>query len=147
MSLRSTKAGLLLVAALVAGGCSRKEAAAKALAAPKTPQDEANVLGRDVFATVDAVLSYRSAHEGRMPVSLRQVGVDSLSRLTVRRLTVRGGAAEVTAVFRSTEGRDLTACRGGGEIQEEASLNSGVFTVACTSRSGEVTNYKVAGER
>jgi hypothetical protein len=135
------------VAVLLAGGCSKKEAAAKAMAAPKTPQDEANVLGRDVFATIDAVLSYRSAHEGHMPVSLRQVGVDSLSRLTIRRLTVRGNVAEVTAVFRSTEGRELTACRGSGDIQEEASLNSGVFTVSCTSQSGGVTDYKVPGGR
>ena len=147
MSLRSNSLVLLALAVLTTIGCSRKAAAGKDGVALPTPQDEANLLGRDVFATIDAVLSYRSAHQGRLPVSLRQVGVDSLSRLTIRRLAVRGTVPVVTTVFRSLDGRQLAACRGSSDVQEEASLNGGVFTVSCVQRSGEESSFKVQGSR
>lgn len=147
MSLRSNRRAVLILAAFLAGGCSKKSAAAKGGSVPENPQEEATLLGRDIFSTIDAVLSYRSAHQGRLPVSLRQLGVDSLSRLTIRRLAVRGGVPEVSAVFRSIEGRQVASCRGTGEVQEEASLNGGVFTVTCVLRTGEEANYKVQGNR
>jgi hypothetical protein len=100
-----------------------------------------------VFATIDAVLSYRSAHQGRLPTSLRQVGVDSLSKFTIRRLTVQDGGPLVMVVFRSSEGTQLVGCKGTGDIQEEASLNGGAFTVTCVLHSGEAASYKVQGGR
>jgi hypothetical protein len=145
--LRSNRLAILILAALLAGGCSKKSGTAKGSPALPTPQDEANLLGRDVFAAMDAVLSYRSAHQGRMPVSLRQVGVDSLSRLIIRRLSARGSVPMVTAVFRSLDGRQLASCRGTSEVQEEASLNGGTFTVSCLLRSGEESGYKIQGSR
>lgn len=145
MSSRSSKLALLALALLPAAGCGKK--AGGGAQPPQTPQDEATLLGRDVFATIDAVLSYRSAHQGRLPASLRQVGVDSLSKFTIRRLAVQGGGPVVSVVFRSTEGMLLVGCRGTGDIQEEASLNGGTFTVTCVLRSGEEAAYKVQGGR
>ncbi|HTO73038.1 MAG TPA: hypothetical protein VMJ30_04430, partial [Gemmatimonadales bacterium] len=132
----------LLLAALALAACHKKPVSDKPAG---SAQDEADLLGRDVFATIDAVLSYRSMHQGKLPATLRQVGVDSLSKYTIRRLAVRDGAPEVTVVFRSTDGMQLSGCRGGADIQEEASLNSGIFTVTCGLRSGEAAQFKIPG--
>ncbi len=141
MSLRWSS---LLLALVALGACHKKPASDKPA---NNAQDEANLLGRDVFATIDAVLSYKSAHQGRLPATLRQVGVDSLSKYTIRRLAVRDGSPEVTVVFRSTDGMKLSGCRATGDIQEEASLNGGVFTVTCGLRSGEPAQFKIPGAR
>ena len=144
MSLRSNSVGLLLLAGLVAVGCGKK-GVVPAAAKPRGAEEDARLLGRDLFDAMDAVLSYRSSHQGRAPQTLRQVGVDSLTRTTIRRLAIRSGVPEITAIFRSTEGHALSSCRGSSEIQEEASLNSGVFSVSCATVSGAPAGFKVQG--
>ena len=148
MSLRSSSAALLL-AALAVGGCAKKAAPPgdKPGARPPTAQDDATRLGRDLFDVMDVVLSYRASHQGRLPQTLRQIGVDSLGKTTIRRLAIRGAVPEVTAVFRSTEGHQLSACHGTSDIQEEASLNSGSFTVACATVTRAPASFKVQGVR
>ncbi|MEO8032107.1 MAG: hypothetical protein ABJC74_06725 [Gemmatimonadota bacterium] len=147
MSLRSSSSSLLLLAVLATAACG-KQSAAPGAAAPSKPggaEDDARLLGRDLFDAMDAVLSYRSSHQRRVPQSLRQVGVDSLTRTTIRRLAIRGGVPEITSIFRSTEGHALSSCRGSSEIQEEASLNSGVFSVTCATVHGDPAGFKIQG--
>lgn len=134
--------GLLLVA-----GCNRGKGPAAPPRAERTPAAEAAVLGGEIFDVIDQVMSFRSAHGGHWPRTLREVGADSLTRSTIRRLSFAGGDPVVTALFRSTEGRQLAACRGGSGIQEEASLNGGVFTVTCSLTGGQVSDFKVQGTR
>ena len=73
--------------------------------------------------------------------------MDSLTRTTIRRYSLQGDTPVVTAVFRSQEGHQVAACRGSGDIQEEASLNGGAFTVACTLTGGGEYDFKVQGNR
>lgn len=134
--------GLLLAAA-----CGRGERPAAAPRPGATPADDAALLGAEIFDVVDQVMSFRSAHSGHWPRTLREVGVDSLTRTTIRRYGLQGDTPVVTAVFRSQEGRQVTACRGSGDIQEEASLNGGAFTVACTLTGGGESDFKVQGKR
>ena len=78
--------GLLLVA-----GCSRGEGSPPLLPGPRTtPADEAALLGGEIFDVIDQVMSFRSAHGGHWPRTLREVGVDSLTRSTIRRLQLPG---------------------------------------------------------
>ena len=132
---------------LLAAGCGGKERPGPAMVATKTPADDAAVLGTEIFDVVDRVMGFRSAHSGHWPRTLREVGVDSLTRSTTRRLSLQEGGPVVTASFRSLEGRLVAACRGGSDIQEEASLNGGVFTVACTLTSGGESVFRVQGTR
>lgn len=134
--------GLLLAAA-----CGGRDKHAAVPTAGKTPADDAAVLGAEIFDVVDQVMSFRSAHNGHWPRTLREVGVDSLTRTTIRRLALQEGGPVVTVVFRSPGGRRVTGCRGSGDIQEEASLNSGAFTVACTLTGGGESDFKVQGAR
>ena len=44
------------------------------------------MLGREVFELVDRAIDYRGSHRGRPAATFRQMGVDSLTPTTVRRL-------------------------------------------------------------
>jgi hypothetical protein len=134
--------GLSLVVA-----CGRAEKPAAAVHPGATAADDAALLGAEIFDVVDQVMSYRSSHFGHWPGTLREVGVDSLTRSTIRRYSLQGATPVVTAVFRSQEGHQVAACHASGDIQEEASLNGGAFTVACTLTGGGETDFKVQGNR
>ncbi|HXI21424.1 MAG TPA: hypothetical protein VNH46_10075, partial [Gemmatimonadales bacterium] len=74
-------AGLLL-ALLLLGGCHRSESsrgAAEGKAAIDPAQRDAEQLGAEVKDIVDRVMSYRSAHRGQLPPSLRRAGLDSIT--------------------------------------------------------------------
>lgn len=132
-------AGAVLALVLVAA-CGAKEAAraTEADARPGLPQDQqdAETLGREIFDLVDRALDYRGSHRGRPAASFRQMGVDSLTPATARYLVNLAREPVVTVRFRRADGREITSCRGDGQILEEATLNGGRFTVMCTSRSG-----------
>ena len=127
--------GLILVA-----GCGAKESArpAEADARSTLPQDQqdAAALGREVFELVDRAIDYRGSHRGRPATSLRQMGVESLTPSTARYLVNLAREPVVTVGFRRPDGREITSCRGDGQILEEATLNGGRFTIMCTTRSG-----------
>jgi hypothetical protein len=132
-------AGGVLALVLVAA-CGAKEAARgpAADARPGLPQDrqDAETLGREIFDLVDRAIDYRGSHRGRPAASFRQMGVDSLTPATARYLVNLAREPVVTVRFRRTDGREITSCRGDGQILEEATLNGGRFTVMCASRSG-----------
>jgi hypothetical protein len=131
---------LALAAAMVTAGCGgeKRAQAASAISRPNLPPDQrdAEALGRELFELVDRAVDYRGSHRGRPAVSLRQMGVDSLTPATARHLVNLAREPVVTVEFRKREGREITSCRGDSQILEEATLNGGRYTLMCTTRSG-----------
>ena len=132
-------AGTVLALVLLAG-CGAKEAArtADGESRPSLPHDrrDAELLGREVFELVDRAIDYRGSHRGRPAASFRQMGIDTLTSTTVRRLVNLEREPVVTVAFRRRESREITSCRGDSQILEEATLNAGSFTLMCTTSSG-----------
>lgn len=111
-------------------------------AKPATPEQEAQVLGREIFDLVDRAMSYRSSHRGRFPSSLRELGMDQLTRTTSRSLTLRGHTPEVTVSFRDTTGRRVAACTGTPAMLEDAAVK-GNYTLSCVYVGGGATAFTV----
>jgi hypothetical protein len=134
-----SRAPAVLALVLVAA-CGAKDAARSTAAdtRPNLPRDrqDAETLGREVFELVDRAVDYRGSHQGRPAGSFRQMGIDSLTPATVRRLVNLTREPVITVVFRRAEGREVTSCRGDSQILEEATLNGGRFTLMCTTSSG-----------
>jgi predicted small lipoprotein YifL len=131
-------AGVALALICVAG-CGDKGPAPRASAADApvpSDQRDAEALGREVLELVDRAVDYRGSHRGRPASSFRQMGIDTLTPTTVRRLVNVGLDPVVTVSFRKSEAREITSCRGDSQILEESTLNSGRFTLMCTARSG-----------
>lgn len=132
---------------LLLAACSGKDKPAPAPIAAadsaSTPQTEAEVLGRELYSLVDQAMSYKSAHRGRLPRSLRELGVDELTRSTSRTLTVSGGEPVVQVDFRNLGVHVLRNCRATSSILEEAALSGGEFSVICTTVTGGSTTLKV----
>lgn len=108
-------------------------------------QRDAELLGREVLELVDRAMDYKGSHRGRPAVSLRQMGVDSLTPTTARHLLNVNRDPVVTVQFRKVDGRVITSCRGDSHLLEEASINAGRFTMMCTSRSGAQRPVQVGG--
>lgn len=140
---------LVLALGLVAA-CGAKDAARTrtADARPDLPQDQqdAETLGREVFDLVDRAVDYRGSHQGRPAASFRQMGIDSLTPSTVRRLVNLAREPVITVAFRRVDTREITSCRGDSQILEEATLNGGRFTVMCTSSSGAQRPIRVGDQ-
>lgn len=136
----SRRVARLLLMALMLAGCGKEEtsrpAAAQANADVPSDERDAAILGREVFELVDRAVDYKGSHRGRPAASWRQMGIDSLTTLTVRRLVNVAREPVITVAFRRSDTRAITSCRGGKEILEEAAINGGRFTVSCTDRSG-----------
>jgi hypothetical protein len=132
-------AGTVLALVLLAA-CGAKDAARRAPAEdrPELPRDlqDAQTLGRELFDLVDRAIDYRGSHRGRPAASFKQMGIDTLTPTTVRRLVNLDREPVVTVAFRRTGAHDITSCRGDGQILEEATLNGGRFTLMCTTTSG-----------
>jgi hypothetical protein len=99
-------------------------------------QQDAHKLGAEVFDLIDRAVAYRSVHRGRPAASLRQMGVESLTPLTVRRMVNLQREPVVTVAYRRREARHIVSCRGDAGILGEATTNGGRFTLMCTDRSG-----------
>jgi hypothetical protein len=132
-------AGAVLALVLLAA-CGAKDAARPTVSESRStlPRDrqDAETLGREVFDLVDRAIDYRGSHRGRPASSFRQMGIDTLTAETVRRLVNLGREPVVTVAFRRTATREVTSCRGDSQILEEATLNAGGFTLMCTTSSG-----------
>jgi hypothetical protein len=130
----------MVLALVLLAGCGAKDAPGARRAEPEETlppdQRDAETLGRELFDLVDRAIDYRGSHQGRPAGSFRQMGVDSLTPTTVRRLVNLAREPVVTVAFRKTETREITSCRGDSQVLEEASLNGGRFTVMCTTSSG-----------
>lgn len=142
----------LLLALLVAACGDHKTPAASADAAPAhvpkgagSAEDEARVLGKELFGVMDRVMAYRASHFNNLPQNLPGAGIDSLTRTTIRRLSASGGVPTVTVVFRQREGRALQGCSGTSKVIEDSMLNGGAYEVQCTLISGESQAFTVGG--
>jgi hypothetical protein len=101
------------------------------------PPDErdAHVLGREIFELIDRAIDYRGSHRGRPGANLRQMGIESLTTNTVRRVVNVQREPVVTVAFRQPAGREIVSCRGDSQVLEQAAVH-GHFTIMCTARSG-----------
>ncbi|HJR49587.1 MAG TPA: hypothetical protein VJ794_00690 [Gemmatimonadales bacterium] len=146
-----TRSGFCLLLTIVwlaaACGGGEKRGAAEDEARVSLPPDQADAetLGREVLELVDRAVDYRGSHRGRPATSLRQLGIDSLTPTTARHLISVNREPVVTVSFRKTDDRQITSCRGDGNILEESSINAGRFTLMCTSRSGAQRPIQVGG--
>lgn len=127
-----------LMLALLVAGCNDK-AGPKSRAAARSPlspdQRDAEALGREIFDLVDRAVDYRGSHMGRPAANLPQMGVESLTTVTVRRVLNVQREPVITVAFRQPRGRDIISCLGDSKILEDKSLN-GRFTIMCTASSG-----------
>jgi hypothetical protein len=138
----------LIALALAASACQRDKPSAAGrtdpAAVPADPaQADANELGRELFEIVDRVMAYRSSHRNRLPTSLRQVGLDSLTPMFVRRLSRQGSDPLVTIAFRRPEGRVLRSCAGTSMVLENSALHDGTFDVTCELVAGGVRPFEI----
>jgi hypothetical protein len=126
---------LVLLSACGAKDAAPPDAGESRPALPRDRQD-AETLGREVFDLVDRAIDYRGSHRGRPASTFRQMGIDTLTASTVRRLVNLEREPVVTVAFRRTDSREIISCRGDSQILEEATLNAGSFTLMCTTSSG-----------
>ncbi|HTK57034.1 MAG TPA: hypothetical protein VL295_09415 [Gemmatimonadales bacterium] len=124
------------------GGPTRRAAAPVAAAQDVT---EAAALGRELFGIMDRVLAYKSDHFAQLPKDLPTMGVDSLTRTTVRRLSIAGTTPTLVVAYRHAEGHAVKQCSGTNEVIEDSMLNGGAFTVECLLSSGESKSFTVGG--
>jgi hypothetical protein len=148
MTPRVALAALLAAAGLAACGgssSSKSKGPAKSAALDTLPPDQrdAAILGREVFRLVDRAADYRGSHLGNPPESLRQMGIESLAPVFVRRIRVVTDSAVITVAYRQPRGRRVASCEGTAGILEEATLHGGVFDIVCTTPSGTVAKYQV----
>jgi hypothetical protein len=139
---------ILLFAATACGDAPAAPVATRELARPKpadTAAPEAQGLGRELFGVMDRVMAYRSSHFNNLPKDLPAAGIDSLTKTTVRRLSVAAGVPTVTVVFRAASGRALQGCSATNKVLEDSMLNGGAYEVNCTLRSGEAQVFTVGG--
>ena len=130
---------LTLVLVCTGGGCGSgadtKPRAGDDESLPADQQD-ARALGLEIFDLVDRAVAYRGSHQGRPATTLRQMGIESLTTHTVRRILNVQREPVVTVAYRQPGQREIVSCRGDSQILVEASLNGGRFTLMCTARSG-----------
>lgn len=128
----------VIVLPLVLTGCngSGSSTTRAPLSSQLTPeQRDVQALGREIFELVDRAVDYRGSHRGRPAASLRQMGVESLTTTTVRRMVNLQREPVITVTFRQRAGREIVSCRGTSQIIEEASVN-GRYMLMCTASSG-----------
>lgn len=113
--------------------------------APDAATTEAAELGRELFDIMDRVMAFKSSHYNKLPKDLPAMGIDSLTRGTVRRLTIADGIPTLTVSYRRVEGHTLTRCTGTNKVIEDSMLNGGAYEVDCTLRSGETRAFTVGG--
>jgi hypothetical protein len=124
--------------ALVVAGCSGTGSSSSRSRDPSDlppDQRDAQVLGREIFDLVDRAVDYRGSHRGRPPATLKQMGVESLTVSTVRRVVNVQREPVITVRFRQPAGREIVSCWGESKILEDASVN-GRYTLMCTASSG-----------
>lgn len=123
-----------LVALVLAAACRRD--------APPPPVTQGATTGvtpevqaaaTELYELVDRAVEYRSSHRGTAARSLRQIGIDSLTPVSDRRMT---STAPIGFTIVRRRPGTLSACSAGEEILEQAALNDGRFTIRCETSSG-----------
>jgi hypothetical protein len=137
---------------LLAAACGRSGAPGSArdpVRHPPFPADpqlaDATELGHEIFGIMDRVMAFKSSHFGQLPPSLPSMGEDTLSRTTIRRLTIADKTPTLIVLYRHPEGHALRSCTGSNKVLEDSMLNGGPFEVSCTLASGETKSFTVGG--
>jgi hypothetical protein len=141
---------ITLALTLVLAGCSGTGSSSSGppRGSQFSPEErDAQTLGREIFELVDRAVDYRGSHRGRPAVTLRQMGVESLTPTTVRRMVNVQREPVITVLFRQPAGREIVSCRGDSQILEDAAV-TGRYTLMCSARSGAQRPVEVitAGE-
>lgn len=138
-----------LMLACAAGACGGGDGATPRGGGPRSDltaeQRDAETLGREIFDLVDRAMDYRGSHEGRPANSLRQMGVESLTPVVVRRVVNVQREPLVTVAFRQPANREIVSCFGDNQIIEDAFVSGGRFTITCTTKSGAQRSMEVGG--
>ena len=125
---------LTVLVATTVTACTSEEArierAQQALA-----QEDAELLGQEIFDLVDQAAGYQSSHSGRRPRSLRIMGVDSLTPTTARWIETREGTLRIVAAFRQLNGHAVSHCGGDAGLLEQLTLE-GAFRLECSLVNG-----------
>lgn len=136
---------IVIALSVLVVSCSGSDQPARAGTAGSTESTQGSaeadvaVLGREIYDLVDRAMSYRSSHRGRLPRSLRELGIDELTPTTSRTLTVAGTVPTVSVGFRSGASHTLASCQGTSALLEEASLSGGQFSLICNLVAGGTT--------
>jgi hypothetical protein len=136
-------AGLACAAAGCGPGADAKPRVAEAGNDLPPDQRDARALGLEIFDLVDRAVAFRVSHRGRPATTLRQMGIESLTTTTVRRMLNVQREPVVTVAYRRPDKREIVSCRGDSQILVEASLNGGRFTLMCTDRSGAPRSMEI----
>jgi hypothetical protein len=140
---------ILLVAAAcgksAANGAPARDPVRHPVSAGDAESTEASELGKELFGVMDHVMAFKASHFGQLPRDLPSMGEDSLTRTTVRRLTVADKVPTLTVTYRHAEGHALRGCTGTNKVLEDSMLNGGPYEVSCTLASGETKAFTVGG--
>ncbi|MDZ4864461.1 MAG: hypothetical protein SGJ01_13575 [Gemmatimonadota bacterium] len=143
---RADRWSVLLLGTLLALGCGRDNHA-RARPDPDAPVDpvqaEAELLGRELADILDRVMAYKSSHQGRLPTSFRQAGIDSLTPTVIRHLDRRGSDPLVSIRFRRPGGRQIASCEATSLLLEDMLLNAGTFDIPCLMTVGGVRSFTI----
>jgi hypothetical protein len=147
MSCRNPRTSMFLLAltVLACGGSGDTKSRPGGGIVLSAEERDAELLGREIFDLVDRAMDYRGSHEGRPANTLRQMGVESLTPLMVRRVVNVEREPIITVAFRQPASREVVACRGDKQVLEDAFLNSGRFTITCALSSGAQRPIEVGG--
>ena len=152
MNLRSpnTLRAFALIAAAATLACgsddqSRTDGSSGAPVVTKRVSEDATALGQEIFELADRTMDYVGSHRGRLPGSLRDLGIDSLTTTTARHLTITDKIPVITVEYRRSDGHQLSACSGTHEILEQSILR-GEFTLTCRWPSGAEDTVNVSRE-
>jgi hypothetical protein len=138
---RSALQATLLILGSLLTSCGSKEARQEADHRAQAAE-EAQMLGQEVFDLVDRTMAYQSSHSGRLPRRLRDVGIDSLTPITMRWLKVQGGSPRVTVAYRLPAKHALISCSGSDIILEDLALE-GSFQLDCTAGGGVESRFRI----
>ncbi len=143
--MRNIRVGCVLALAL-AGACrtGTPDKPSRPAAKADPVRADAELLGQQIIEVADRAASYQSAHRGRYPRTVAELGIDSLTGTTARRLALVDGALRVTVAYRRAANRQVSSCEAGVEVLEQASLNDGTYPLTCVGRDGQASVISVA---
>lgn len=105
-------------------------------------QEDAELLGQEIFDLVDQAAGYQSSHSNRPPRSLRTMGVDSLTPATARRIEIHEGTPWIVVAFRRLADHAVSRCRGSAAVLEGLALE-GAFHLECSLVNGTPEEFTV----
>lgn len=134
-------AALALVSACGGGSPSdRRDAAASSAAGSESTADsDAEQLGEEALRVMDDVMAYGTSRR-RLPGSLREAGIDSLTSTTARWYAMEDGRAVVWVAYRNPAGHSLEACSVDRQSLEDRGLAQGGYRARCRDATGTVAD-------